>query len=159
MLKICSRCKVEFESATRKFCSRSCANSRPWTAENKQKISKSVKDTWTSKSDESKRKCREALGRGLETRQKKSRDHILSTPTENLGDGHRKRKVFEEQGCCCGRCGIKNWLEQPLSFEIDHIDGNSRNNVRGNLIVLCPNCHSQTPTWRGRNNRRKSMAV
>ena len=34
---------------------------------------------------------------------------------------------------------------------MDHIDGNNQNNKRENLEAICPNCHSQTLTWRGRN--------
>ena len=36
-------------------------------------------------------------------------------------------------------------------LQVDHIDGNYLNNLKDNLRFLCPNCHSQTSTWRGRN--------
>jgi 5-methylcytosine-specific restriction endonuclease McrA len=45
-------------------------------------------------------------------------------------------------------CGIAKWLGKKISLELDHIDGNSKNNIESNLRLLCPNCHSQTPTWR-----------
>ena len=51
----------------------------------------------------------------------------------------------------CEKCGIRDWNSMPLSFELDHIDGNSMNNSIENLQILCPNCHSQTLTFRGRN--------
>ena len=51
----------------------------------------------------------------------------------------------------CEICGIKEWLGVKLSLELDHIDGNHFNNNLSNLRILCPNCHSQTPTFRGRN--------
>jgi hypothetical protein len=38
-------------------------------------------------------------------------------------------------------------------LELDHIDGNYQNNALGNLRLMCPNCHSLTPTFRGRNKR------
>ena len=41
--------------------------------------------------------------------------------------------------------------KQPLSLELEHKDGNTLNNNRDNLEGLCPNCHSLTLTWRGRN--------
>jgi 5-methylcytosine-specific restriction endonuclease McrA len=42
---------------------------------------------------------------------------------------------------------------KPLSLQLDHIDGNPTNNSLENLRFLCPNCHSQTPTFGGRNTR------
>lgn len=51
----------------------------------------------------------------------------------------------------CSICGISIWNNQKITLEVDHIDGNNKNNVVENLRYLCPNCHSQTDTWRGRN--------
>lgn len=51
----------------------------------------------------------------------------------------------------CSSCDIDSWNGKPIVLELDHIDGNNRNNLPTNLRLLCPNCHSQTPTFRGRN--------
>lgn len=53
----------------------------------------------------------------------------------------------------CAICGISEWLGKPLSFELDHINGVSDDNRLENLRMLCPNCHSQTETYKGRNKR------
>lgn len=61
-----------------------------------------------------------------------------------------KNKVVRERGYKCQgeNCGITDWHGKPISLELEHIDGNPSNNEDENLLLLCPNCHSQTPTWR-----------
>jgi 5-methylcytosine-specific restriction endonuclease McrA len=51
----------------------------------------------------------------------------------------------------CEVCGIEKWNGLELSFELDHIDGNRTNHILKNIRILCPNCHSQTLTYRGKN--------
>jgi hypothetical protein len=65
----------------------------------------------------------------------------------------RSYKLIDE---ICGECGLgKEWNNKPITLELDHIDGDSINNILSNLRWLCPNCHSQTDTFRGRKLRRK----
>lgn len=59
-----------------------------------------------------------------------------------------KRLLCEMYGEKCIECGIGNtWNNKPLSLHLDHIDGNSDNNIISNLRLLCPNCHTQTDTY------------
>jgi len=51
----------------------------------------------------------------------------------------------------CYSCNLTEWLNNPIPLELEHIDGNSSNNKLDNLTLLCPNCHSLTPTFRGKN--------
>jgi HNH endonuclease len=56
----------------------------------------------------------------------------------------------------CERCGINEWRGEPLSVQLHHIDGDGRDNRLENLGLLCPNCHSQTATYGGRNGHRRN---
>jgi 5-methylcytosine-specific restriction endonuclease McrA len=51
----------------------------------------------------------------------------------------------------CGNEGLH--LDKPLSLQLDHINGNSKDNRLDNLRFLCPNCHSQTDTFCGKKNK------
>lgn len=69
------------------------------------------------------------------------------------GKGDHKPVVIREKGYSCEICGISSWLGESITLEMDHIDGDRKNNAIENLRLLCPNCHAQTPTWRGRNSK------
>ena len=63
----------------------------------------------------------------------------------------KKKKLFileyKERKCEC--CGVgEEWQGKPLTLELHHIDGNHNNNNLDNLQILCPNCHSQTDSFR-----------
>jgi len=51
----------------------------------------------------------------------------------------------------CTICGIKEWNGKSINMQLDHIDGVSSNHFRSNLRMICPNCHSQTDTYCGKN--------
>ena len=55
----------------------------------------------------------------------------------------------------CAHCGLDEWRGKPLSLHIDHINGVKNDHRLENLRMLCPNCHSQTETYGGRNVKRR----
>jgi len=70
---------------------------------------------------------------------------------------HVRRWVMERGNFACSECGWNKHHPvdgRPL-VEIDHIDGDASNNRPENLRLLCPNCHSMTPTFRARNKNGK----
>lgn len=64
-----------------------------------------------------------------------------------LRDGLKQHK--------CEVCEGIEWMGKPIPLELDHIDGNHFNNEMSNLRVICPNCHAQTDTHAGKNNKGK----
>lgn len=72
--------------------------------------------------------------------------------TDTIKDAKALRKfVIHKRGTKCESCTLEEWLGFPISLEIHHIDGDSSNNAGTNLQLLCPNCHSLTPTFRAKN--------
>ena len=61
------------------------------------------------------------------------------------------RRYLHEQNDACWECGITEHNNKPITLEVNHIDGNALNDNEDNLELLCPNCHSQTPTFRNLN--------
>jgi hypothetical protein len=70
---------------------------------------------------------------------------------------HIRRYLLEITRSSCELCGwnVLHPTDNKPLVEIDHIDGNAENCNPSNLIVLCPNCHSMTPTFRARNKNSK----
>jgi 5-methylcytosine-specific restriction endonuclease McrA len=62
-----------------------------------------------------------------------------------------RKYLKENTGNFCSVCGIDKHNKLPIVLEVDHVDGNHTNNSVKNLRLICPNCHSQTPTYKNRN--------
>jgi hypothetical protein len=83
-----------------------------------------------------------------------------STPIDELfvagrprNRGHLRARLLkaglkEER---CEECGLDEWQGQPLRVTLHHVNGDPYDNRLDNLAFLCPNCHSQTPNFGGRN--------
>jgi 5-methylcytosine-specific restriction endonuclease McrA len=149
-MKNCPKCNTA-HTKPGTFCSRKCSNSRVFTEESKKKKSIANAGRWTRKTpittEEIRLRSAKTTAWALEKYQ--------STPFEKLGSENRKRRVLEEQGHKCNHCGISEWMGDPIVLELEHKDGDTKNNDRSNLECICPNCHSKTKTWRGRNNKKR----
>ena len=68
-------------------------------------------------------------------------------PSNKLKKRLIKSKIKKNK---CEVCELEKWNGKKITLELDHIDGNSRNHKLSNLRILCPNCHSQTETFRNK---------
>ena len=79
-------------------------------------------------------------------------EELLVNPSDKQTNKLRRRLLLDGvKAPVCEQCGIDQWNGQPAPLELDHCDGNRRNNTIQNLRILCPNCHAQTDTYRGLN--------
>ena len=81
----------------------------------------------------------------------KSAEDVFTNSSKTVGRAIVKKWLLLERKYECQKCNnTGEWLGEPLALELEHINGDSSDNRRDNLLLLCPNCHSQTPTFRGR---------
>lgn len=93
----------------------------------------------------------------------KARSHLI--PLEVLlsngcpcGRDHLKRRLLKAglKSERCEECGLAEWRGKPLRVALHHVNGDGYDNRLENLAFLCPNCHSQTPNFGGRNGHLRS---
>ncbi|MGH8630482.1 MAG: HNH endonuclease signature motif containing protein, partial [Burkholderiales bacterium] len=90
-------------------------------------------------------------GRTLPLRRKALAEYL--TKNSGIQSFKLKRYLLEQKilQAMCSECGLASWRGKPIPLELDHRNGDSRDNELGNLRLLCPNCHALTPTYRGKN--------
>ena len=156
------RCNKEHDGSfgSGRFCSRSCANSRYFSKESKKKKSLANKNffinlTLEEKAELLRKRSKKYSNKNIKKLSNKEKDErkikrIKETPFEQLSEWDIKIKISLEEKKC-SKCGLSEWNNVKLPLELHHKDGNRNNNSRDNLELLCPNCHSITDNWRGRN--------
>lgn len=75
------------------------------------------------------------------------------------GKGSHKKVLIKERGHKCEKCLLTEWLCEPIPLELEHSDGDNRNNIKENLLLLCPNCHAKTKFYRGKNKNSGKLKV
>lgn len=150
---ICEFCNNIFikKNKKQKFCSHSCSA----TFHNVKKSGKKLEEYKNDKINKiSKYNIDGTEGMNINEKIKFYWDtKLMETSFEELSWERKRKRVILEQKNKCNRCDNNKWLGYPITLEIDHKDGNNKNNNRENLEGLCPNCHSMTDTWRGKNRK------
>lgn len=167
-MKICPICQNEHQNRG-KSCSKECATKMRglgqsvwWnslSSEKKAELSKKYNPTKASQVFSEKcRKIRD-IPTDIDGRKKihngKPTPDFDGTNWDEISFEKKRRQVLKEQNFTCIRCNLDTWLNEPITLELDHVDGNNSNNERVNLRALCPNCHSKTETWRSANKRKR----
>lgn len=177
----CECCGKNFDSLineNRKYCCQSCAakiNNRKSPKRIKIKGNKKIFKPTESKEDS---KCM-CCGKILTDKKRsfcsnicfhlfKKNEKYYKIENGDITLNHRqyKKYLIEKYGEKCMKCGWKerNTITGNVPIQLEHIDGNSENNNLSNIELLCPNCHSLTPTYmalnkgNGRYKRRQRYA-
>jgi hypothetical protein len=155
-MKLCPKCNVEHDKLG-KYCSRKCANSRVFTDDSKLKKSKSVKAHYAANG--TRPSPYKGIPRPAECIHKRQatwkRNTLAKFELGEIVERSTLRKVLTElYGYKCSCCGVIEWQGVQLTLQVDHVDGNAGNNMPSNLRLLCPNCHSITDTYCGKNKGR-----
>lgn len=85
-------------------------------------------------------------------------EDILNGKYPQYSTSHLSKRLvkegYKEYKCEC--CGIVDWNNKRISLELNHKDGDNSNHSLSNLELVCPNCHSQTETYRNKKGKRRS---
>jgi len=135
-----------------RFCNIKCSRgfaSKEKRLEINEKVSKSLKGIkWPKDKKYNNYRNGESRTKSSNSLKKYYKEKRDETPFEKLRLFRKKERIFKEQNYKCLLCGQGEvWNSIRLVLQLDHIDGNNKNDVRENLRVLCPNCHTQTPTY------------
>jgi len=93
-----------------------------------------------------------AWNKGQKHSSKRKLEDYLSNNAA-IGSFKLKNRILKEglKPHECENCLNTKWLDNPIPLELHHINGNSKDNSLVNLQLLCPNCHSLTDNYRGKN--------
>lgn len=163
--KTCKKCSepISYEKRRNKFCSRSCSASFNNKGVRRHGVSpENINCHHCGKEIEEKRNGKKYCS--VKCRTDYRYIQYIGNWKKGLENGiiginggisvHIRRYLFKKYDNKCAECGWckVNQYTGKIPLQIDHIDGNSENNIEDNLTLICASCHSLTPTYGSLNN-------
>lgn len=147
----CTECdkSLDYEKRHNKFCSKSCAA----TFNNKQRES-TLPFCLNGCGNRVKRSVAVYCSNNCQQRHREQEIYNQWKLGEHVECSHRtcRSVLINFEGRRCSVCNKDEWNGSEIPIELDHIDGNYENNSYSNLRLICPNCHAQTDTYKGKNS-------
>jgi hypothetical protein len=152
IMKVCPKCNSSHNKPGI-YCSRKCANSRVWSDESKKKRSDALKKFIADNPE-----WKEKQAATIQARTEVLKETLFNKGLANFLAGNIKDrsivrkwliKTRGEQCECCNH--LPEWNGKYLALQVHHVNGKNKDNRPNNLQLLCPNCHTQTDTFAGRN--------
>lgn len=87
---------------------------------------------------------------------------LVENSPYSTGNARKRLLSSGTKAKACEECGITEWNGKSITFALHHINGINNDHRLENLCLLCPNCHSQTETYKGRNkiaSKKRSATV
>lgn len=151
-------------------CKYGCGNDGTFTLKNGSKCCSSIWTKCPKLREKNSNSLKSAYTEGKRLSGKEVYDSLSESTKQKMSDSNRgkyntdftlnskyksgnKIVLISERGHRCESCKLDEWLDTPITLEIDHIDGDRRNNTKENLRLVCPNCHSKSSTWRRKKTK------
>jgi 5-methylcytosine-specific restriction endonuclease McrA len=140
----CNREAKFFLKSVKKWC---CSEHATQCPELRRKNSEGLKQAYTSQNRSWRGFTEKAILKSQESYRRNLQEKYSKMEFKDLPQAEKRRRILFEQDFKCSICNLDSWLGKPINLHLDHIDGNKSNEVRSNLRMICPNCHSQTETY------------